>query len=89
MEAGHADQHQDCRGCIPDIMAVFRFFYSTRVEKAGLRRMAEGGRLMKGAIGSDACQRCLSRSSSSSFSTLHRLCPMAPCSHNASLRQAY
>lgn len=76
MGAGHADRHQDCRSYIPDIMAVSEVVYSKGVAKGELRGMAEVGRSMKGAIDSDACQRCLSRSSSSSFSTLHRLCPI-------------
>lgn len=82
MGAGQADQHQDCRGYIPDIMAISKVFYSKSVRKGELRRMAEVGRSMK-AIDSDACQRCLSRSSSSSFSTLHRLSPIT--SHEVDL----
>lgn len=54
-------------------------------EMSGSRRMAEVRRLMRRAIDSDACQRCLSRSSSLSFSTLHRLCftiqPWAPSNY--------
>jgi hypothetical protein len=74
MGADHVGQHQDCRDCIPDILAVSEFFYREMGEISGSRGMAEVRRLMRRVIDSYACQRCLSRSSSLSFSALHRLC---------------